>query len=67
MIWGMVADYKQSANNALERSVIAKESSDRHSDDVAQMRKHATEAVDRLNKAEKRQRKRDAHKKPGKP
>ena len=59
----MTAEYKQSAGDAQRRSDTAKESSDRHSHEAAQMKESAAEAADRLNKAKQLQRKRKPNEK----
>ena len=62
----MATKYKKSAADARERSVGAKESSDRHSREAAYMKKHADTAATHFDKAQKRQRDREANKKPRK-
>jgi hypothetical protein len=58
----MAKDYKQSANDARDRSDQARASSDRHSNKLTQMKRHAHEAGSRLKDAAGRQRKHRAKK-----
>jgi hypothetical protein len=52
-------DYEKSANAARKRSHAAKESSDRHSRDVAEMRRRTKDAADNLRAGQKRQKRRE--------